>query len=120
MTSVSTHDTEPLALWWQALPDEAKAFADFKGWTYSPKLTFEQHQEILRDSHQTPSLFHVNLLQDYLSLFPELVWENPKDEQINIPGTTSPFNWTYRFRVSVEEMVSHEGLRSAMQSIIRD
>ncbi|MCB1067590.1 MAG: 4-alpha-glucanotransferase, partial [Simkania sp.] len=120
MTSVSTHDTEPLALWWQVQKDEAKAFAEFKGWSYSPTLSFDQHREILRDSHQTPSLFHINLLQDYLSLFPELVWENLKDEQINIPGTTSPFNWTYRFRPSVEEIVSHEGLKKTMRELIRD
>ncbi|CCB89665.1 4-alpha-glucanotransferase [Simkania negevensis] len=120
MTSVSTHDTEPLALWWQVQKDEAKAFAEFKGWSYSPTLSFDQHREILRDSHQTPSLFHINLLQDYLSLFPELVWENLKDEQINIPGTTSPFNWTYRFRPSVEEIVSHEGLKKTMKELIRD
>lgn len=119
MTSLSTHDTEPLHLWWQAHPSEAEAFARFKGWAYSPHLSFEQHKEILHDSHHTPSLFHINLLQDYLSLFPELVWPDAKEERINIPGTQDPFNWTYRFRVSVEELAAHEGLRKAMTDLLR-
>jgi 4-alpha-glucanotransferase len=118
MTSISTHDMEPLKLWWETMPEDAEAFARFKGWTYSPTLSFEQHKEILRDSHHTPSLFHINLLQDYLSLFPELVWPNPKDERINIPGTQTPFNWTYRFRPSVEVITSHEGLKAAMREIL--
>lgn len=119
MTCVSTHDLEPLHLWWTAEPDDAKAFAHFKGWTYTPTLTFEQHKEILRDSHHTPSLFHINLLQDYLALFPELVWPDPKEERINTPGTVTPHNWTYRFRRTVEEMTAHEGLKALIREIIQ-
>jgi len=119
MTTVSTHDSETLQLWWQHFPDEAKAFAAFKNWTYSPDLTHEQRLEILTDSHHTPSLFHINLLQEYLALFPKLVWPNPADERINIPGKVLPTNWTYRFRQTVEEMVNHQELKKAIRQIIK-
>lgn len=118
MTTVSTHDSETLQLWWQHFPDEAKAFATFKNWTYSPDLTHEQRLEILTDSHHTPSLFHINLFQEYLALFPELVWPHPDDERINIPGKVLPTNWTYRFRQTVEEIVKHQGLKKAVWKII--
>jgi 4-alpha-glucanotransferase len=36
LTTVSTHDSETLQLWWHNSPAEAKDFAAFKGWTYSP------------------------------------------------------------------------------------
>lgn len=111
LTTVSTHDSETLELWWRDTPEESRAFATFKHWQYQPKLTFEQRKEILWDSHHSGSLFHVNLLQEYLALFPELVSEMPEKERINVPGTVSPSNWSYRFRPSVEEIVAHEPLK---------
>ncbi|HEY2810909.1 MAG TPA: 4-alpha-glucanotransferase [Rhabdochlamydiaceae bacterium] len=118
MTCVSTHDSETLAQWWTLCPEEAKPFAQFKQWDYTPELKTEQRYEMLWDAHHTPSLFHINLLQEYLALFPELVWPQLDTERINRPGTVSPENWTYRYRPSVEELVAHDGLFDAMQKIV--
>ena len=118
LTCVSTHDSETLTQWWKNSSEETREFALFKRWTYAPDLTFLQRREILWDSHHTSSLFHINLLQEYLSLFPELVWPNPEDERINIPGTILPTNWTYRYRPSVEEITSHSGLNQEIQKIL--
>jgi 4-alpha-glucanotransferase len=118
LTCLSTHDTETLAQWWKNNPDEASLFASFKGWCYASELTFAERLEILRDSHQTPSLFHINLLQEYLALFPELVSSNPDDERINIPGKLLSTNWTYRFTPNLERLTGHAPLRSAMNEII--
>ena len=118
LSCVSTHDSETLPLWWKTCPEEAKAFARFKQWEYTPELSSLQQQEILSDSHHSASLFHVNLLQEYLTLFPELRWPTPEQERINIPGTHLPSNWTYRFRPTVEEITSHQGLFERMQKIL--
>lgn len=118
LTTVSTHDSETLTLWWRDSPDEAAAFAGFKHWEYRPTLSFAERKEILWDSHHSGSLFHINLLQEYLALFPELVAENPEMERINIPGTFKPSNWSYRFRPSVEELLTHDLLMDQMRSLI--
>jgi 4-alpha-glucanotransferase len=118
LTTVSTHDSETLQLWWQNPHSGAKDFSAFKGWTYSPDLSFTQRLEILHDAHHTPSLFHINLLQEYLALFPELCWPNPLDERINTPGTVLPTNWTCRFRPSIEDIISHKPLKEALQKIL--
>lgn len=118
MTTVSTHDSETLALWWRDLPKEARDYAQYKKWRYIPLLSAEQRQSILWDSHHTSSLFHIDLLQEYLALFPDLVWEDPEDERINIPGKVLPTNWTYRFRPSVEEIAAHEPLRKKMAELL--
>jgi 4-alpha-glucanotransferase len=35
-----------------------------------------------------------------------------QDEGINIPGTNVPTDWTYRFKLSVEELISNPEVRS--------
>jgi len=118
MTTVSTHDSDTLLLWWRHFPKEAKLFCEFKGWDYKPFLTNERLKEIIYDSHHSSSLFHINLLQEYLSLFPELISENLAEERINIPGKVLDTNWTYRFRPYVEEIIAHIPLQEAMKELI--
>lgn len=119
MTTVSTHDTEPLQLWWKMHPLEAQLYASFKGWSYQSVLSREHHREILWDSHHTASLFHINPLQEYLSLIPGLSWPNPEDERINVPGLFSDNNWRYRLRLSLEDLAHQSSLKHIMQEIIK-
>jgi len=118
MSTVSTHDSDTLQLWWRHFPKEAKLFADFKGWPYEPFLSTERQKEILHDCHHSTSLFHINLLQEYLALFPELVSQNPNNERINIPGKILDTNWTYRFRPSIEKMIEHPQLSKKIKEIL--
>lgn len=118
ITCVSTHDSESLTLWWKNFSDESKALAESRHWIWSPDLSDNQRQEILWDSHHSASLFHVNLLQEYLAFFPDLSWPNPEDERINIPGKILSTNWAYRFRPSVEKIIAHKELSLMIKKII--
>ncbi len=118
MTTVSTHDSEPLSLWWKQLPEDASAYARNRGWTYNQKISHEQQLAILHDSHHSSSLFHVNLLQEYLALFPGLVWPNLEDERINVPGTWSDNNWSYRFRPTLEQIIGNDALAEAIRQMV--
>lgn len=118
MTTLSTHDSDTLTQWWQNFPKEAKLYAIHKGWHYHPHLERAHRKQILWESHHSASLFHINLIGEYLALFPELVWEDPNDERINIPGKILPTNWIYRIRPSLEELLAHEGLTKEIRNII--
>lgn len=118
MTTVSTHDSEPLSLWWKNNPQEAKDFAEYKKWDYAPLLSTKRSHEILWDSHHSTSIFHINLLQEYLSLIPSLTWPKIEDERINVPNKISEKNWSYRFRLSLEEMLHNETLKRTIKEII--
>ena len=119
MATVSTHDSDTLQLWWRHFPKEAKLYSQFKGWDYKPFLTIDRHKEILKSCHHSASLFHINLLQEYLALFPDLVSKNPNNERINIPGKILDTNWTYRFRPTIEKITEHIPLYQAMLDILK-
>ena len=106
MTSLSTHDSETLAQWWKNEPEEVKEFCKLARITYEAKLTNELRKKVLIAAHGSNSLFHINLLGEYLALDERLVWENLDDERINRPGKVLPENWTYRMRPYIEELPS--------------
>lgn len=118
MTTLGTHDLEPLGLWWKKYPTEAALFARFLKMDYQPLLSFEERVNILKASHATSSLFHINLLPEYLALFPALTALNPEEEQINHPGLQLSSNWTYRLRPSIEELASYPDLNTVIKEII--
>lgn len=118
LTTVSTHDSATLRLFWEEETDVAKAYAHFRNWAMQPWSRELQYQ-LLKDGHQTRSQFHINLLQEYLALYEDLSWPNAHQERINIPGTVSTFNWSYRFRPSVREIVNHDNLALTMQQLIK-
>ncbi len=119
LTCVSTQDSEPLALWWAQFPNEAHPFAEMLQIPYQVPLNIETRFTILQKAHATPSYFHINLLQEYLALFPNLVSQNPEEERINIPGTILPTNWTYRILPSIEELIHHEELCQKLESVLK-
>jgi len=118
IASVSTHDIETLSLWWRNFPDEAREYSDFKGWEYKETLPLNYRREILHDIHHCNSLFHANLLQEYLALTPDLTWDNPEDERINIPGTESSLNWTYRFKLPLERLTQDTALKQEIRNVV--
>jgi 4-alpha-glucanotransferase len=119
LTTVSTHDSETLQQWWSNSRQEAEEYARHKGWIYNPTLAHEQLFEILHDSHHTKSLFHINLLQEYLALLPSMTWGSPRTERINLPGIVSDQNWSYRFRPTVEELVQNKDLKAIVQKMLQ-
>jgi len=118
LTTVSTHDCESIKQWWEIEPTEAQEYCALKGWEYNRSLNQEQLWEILRDSHQTSSLFHINLLSEYLALIPGMTSNDFKEERINIPGTISENNWSYRFIPTVEEIIKNKTLFTMIKSML--
>ncbi|MEM7174596.1 MAG: 4-alpha-glucanotransferase [Chlamydiota bacterium] len=118
MSSVSTHDLDTTPLWWQKFPSDAAAYAAFKKWRYSKTLHRDQLLEILWDNHHSGSLIHINLLQEYLALTPELTWDNPEDERINYPGTIKSRNWTYRYKMPLETLLTDQALSDFFRHIL--
>jgi len=105
MTTVSTHDTETLKAWWES---------EHPG----KQLDEETRLKILRSSHQSPSLFHINQFYEY---FPaSLRFENEEDARVNDPADPKrPLNWSVRFKAPLEEILSNEALRQMVKNAIQ-
>lgn len=118
LTTLSTHDTETLAEWWNLFPEDARELCKDTNLTYTETLPPETRLRILHDSHHTASLFHINLLGEYLALDPTLVAPDPRDERINIPGTCLPTNWCHRYIPTIEDLASNTKLTNMMKSLL--
>ena len=111
VTTVSTHDSTTIRGWILEEPTEAKKAALDYGLQFGPDLPYQ----LLALSHGSGSLFHINLLHEYLSLFPELSWNDPEFERINRPGTLDPLNWSFRIKVPLHTIVGHIGLSTLLK-----
>ena len=118
LTCISTHDSTTLEEWWNLEPEESTIYAKQKQMEYKTPLPLDYRKSFLKESIHSGSLFHINLLSEYLSLNPDFIWPNPRDERINIPGTLLPSNWTYRFRPTIEEILSSQSLKEQIQQVL--
>jgi 4-alpha-glucanotransferase len=118
MTCVSTHDSEPLRQWWQDYPKEAAALCHAKKWTYQSALCPEKQEELVKEAHQSASLFHINQLSEYLDLIDAYRCEDPEDLRINTPGEVNATNWTYRVKPSLEELRKSPELRALFRRLL--
>lgn len=117
LTTVSTHDSSTLSGWWEESAADSQRLAACYGLPWSPKMHPDLLFGILSASHQSGSLFHVNLLQEYLAMFSDLSWGDFSFDRINVPGTLSPANWTFRTKKPLEEILEHRTLLSTLRSL---
>ncbi len=114
LTTVSTHDTTLLPAWYLRETRNAKNLCKALGIKWEKKLTTQTHFDLLKASHQTSSLFHVNLLNEYLSL-----GNPPPFERINLPGVVNETNWCYRYPYTVEELLELDNLKLHIKELLR-
>lgn len=115
VSQISNHDNPPLRLWWKENPDRAKVIAAKEGWTYSPELSLKQQQQLLWQDLHSASLFHIELLHDVL---PPHLTKSIEEQRINYPGTLSDNNWTYRYKLSVEEILHNPETSQMIRTLL--
>ena len=94
-----------------AIPDEI--ISQLSASPFTPEIA----EAILQASSSSQSIWFIPPLQDLLYMKKECWLENAKDERINIPGTVTKFNWTYRMPVSIEELASDKTLINRIQKV---
>lgn len=134
VTTTSVHDSSTIRQWWQDEKDSASAFV-FANPQYfglpqnesetelyqlcvqTAQKTFsaEIAHSIMQASLSSASFWNISPLQDYLYMEEKYWLSDAADERINIPGTVSAFNWTYRLPASLETLLSDKKLIEKIQ-----
>ena len=126
----SVHDSSTLRGWWEQEngaqdflacwnPEQAgcpPGSTDLFRTRYSPEVA----AFVLRTMAGTSSSVLVIPMQDFLSLSKDYYAANPTDERINVPGSVSSFNWTYRLPETVENLIKNKKLVSAITDVLTE
>lgn len=82
---------------------------------FSPEIA----KIIMTQSNKAQSNLVINPLQDYLYIDKSYWLETSADERINIPGTVTKFNWTYRLPVELNKLQSNQKLINIIKQLTK-
>jgi 4-alpha-glucanotransferase len=115
----SVHDTSTLRDWWEH-EDGRVPFAH----AYCPDLQpipdrLDAHSTltVLKALAKAPSMLYVVPMQDVLDTAPHFMSEDTRADRINVPGSVDGFNWTWRMRPDLEDVVADTGLIAGLRSL---
>ncbi len=120
--AVSVHDTSTLREWWNSEADRNDFSAAYcpELKTVPDKLDAKTSYAILRALARSASSIFVAQMQDYLDLSEMFRSADPREDRVNIPGTQTDSNWTWRMRPTLEDLSADaEWLRSVAQIAAR-
>jgi len=121
ITTTSVHDSSTMRQWLEedSVFEKTLAEKSESDKEIDHEFTEEKAFEILKACSSSASLWFVPPLQDLLYMNKKYWLENTEDERINVPGTVTAFNWTYRLPVETGDLLKDESLISKIKSIVR-
>jgi 4-alpha-glucanotransferase len=119
LLTISTYDSERFVAHWSHYYNFAKEYAEFHKWRPTSDPSELEVYEVLLDIHNSNACLRINPLQEYLWLLDGQT-NLLDDERIYIPKVSTPWNWGYRYRPSVEEIVGISYLKKIIISLLNN
>ncbi|OGH58106.1 MAG: hypothetical protein A3J70_03375 [Elusimicrobia bacterium RIFCSPHIGHO2_02_FULL_61_10] len=128
VSSPSNHDMPTLRGWWLELgateagrKDRWEQFNRF-GWhgDMPEELKAGNVRFLLKRNLDGESIFVIFLIQDILDTNPAWQNDNPNDDRINLPGTYSDTNWSWRMRVPLEDLCGDREFNRKYREMVKD
>lgn len=115
----SVHDTSTMRGWWQDEADRYPFWATL-GLPGDPPSTYDPDtaRRITDALLHTSSALCVFQTQDLLALVDGFAPEHPDDERVNVPGTMTDRNWSYRLPLALEELARHHELSAVLRPML--
>lgn len=119
VASTSVHDSSTLRLWWLTENDARDFYTAFPPphnivlGQYNPDTA----RYLLEEAARAASALCIHPVQDFLALCAEYYADDPQSERVNIPGSVTEFNWTYRLPCSIEELIANVPLQKVILEI---
>ena len=118
----ATHDSETLAGWWKAFPEERQQLQRELGLGDGPapaRLPPALAERILGDLARAGSIFTILPLADLLELARDRsLGAEPEEDRINVPGELRPDSWTWRLRRPLEELLADASLNVRLLKLL--
>ncbi|MDR1466008.1 MAG: 4-alpha-glucanotransferase [Treponema sp.] len=115
--TIAVHDSSTAREWWDH-EVEQDVFSAFLGQPALPPVYNPGSAKIiLKKAASATSVFRVFQIQDILHLSQRYYAPDPKSERINVPGSVTEFNWTYRLPVSITEIAKDRELIHAVREL---
>ena len=106
----AVHDSSCLREWWDREANQQE-FCDFLGIPSLPRVYNPGTARlILSRIAAAASRYKVFQIQDLMHLSNHWYAADPASERINVPGTITPFNWTYRLPATISEIMNDDEL----------
>jgi len=115
----SVHDTSTLREWWER-EDGVEEFWTALGFEGErpAELTSELAEKVISRILDTNSAICMFQIQDFFALSEDLRSADPADERVNIPGTTTEFNWSYRLPRNIESLIEETRLNTRIRDLV--
>ena len=117
VTTTSSHDTSTLRGWWEEDPNQTrKFFNNILGHEGDAPYFCEPWvvEEILDQHLQSPSMFAIFPIQDFVAMDKGIRRELPSEERINVPADPKHF-WKYRMHLNLEELIDQKHLSKTIK-----
>ncbi len=120
--SPSGHDTSTLRQWWAEENNDKHLYYPLLHMSgeYSDDFPTELAERIIKRNLNANSLLCIFPVYDFLALYYNLRTEKPEDERINIPGTITPKNWSYRMKDTLEFLNQYTEYNNYLKGVLEE
>ncbi len=117
--TLSVHDTSTMRGWWSEEKDiqnfwKSLGFRDPCPNTYTPEVA----QKVIGKTLETSSALCIFQIQEIFAMDGSLCAPEPNEERINVPGTLSDANWSYRLPISIESLFEKKEFNAKLKDMI--
>ncbi|MEG0992242.1 MAG: 4-alpha-glucanotransferase [Bacteroidales bacterium] len=118
--TTSTHDMSTLREWWEENRQLSQRYyhEQLHGEGQAPDTCTGTICESIINQHlQSPAMFTILPIQDWLSMDENLRRDNPHEERINVPAISRHY-WRYRMHLSIDELMQADAFNQKMKDLI--
>ncbi|MDR2731918.1 MAG: 4-alpha-glucanotransferase [Fibromonadaceae bacterium] len=118
--TTSNHDSSTLlGLWHEHDFDREFYWKHLCQGGSAPAVLAQEHVKlIIKNLFYSNSLVAILPLQDFMALSQKFIPENPEIDRINIPGTITPQNWSWRMCCMLEDLLEETELNSSISELV--
>ncbi len=118
----SVHDTSTLRGWWEEDAAERELFYRTLGvpGPCPERMTPALLQAIVRTCLGAGSALCILQVQDLLDLDQDLWAIDPRQDRVNVPGTVTDQNWTWRMPLPIEKLAERAALNRGISGLVAE